>query len=202
MVAGGDLDNDGRLDLVVAASDYPDQSGVVLHQQAAGAFVDASSRFNLVHPCMSGLAIADFDRDGDLDVVAGAGTARDCATQWRNGNEVKLYENQDPLGGALALRLRGDGVTANRSAIGAKVTATIGGRVIVRDVQGGYGHFGLQNDLVVHLGVGACNGIDELTIRWPDAAGTTQRFERVPVSKKTLLEARQGDPALYRVRLE
>jgi hypothetical protein len=202
MVAGGDLDNDGRLDLVVAASDYPDQSGLILQQQAAGGFVDASARFNLTHPCMSGLAIADFDRDGDLDVVAGAGTARDCASLWRNGNEVKLYENQGPQGRAVLLRLRGNGTSTNRAAIGAKVTAKIAGRVIVRDVQGGYGHFGMQNDLVVHLGVGNCDGIDELTIRWPDAAATTQRYEGVPVLEPTLLEARQGEARLVRVPLD
>ncbi len=201
MVAGGDLDNDGLQDLVVAASDYPDQSGVLLHQTSAGHFADHASTFNLVHPCMSGLAIADFDRDGDLDVVAGAGTARDCAARWPRGNEVKLYENQDPTGRSLTVRLRGDGSSANRAAIGAKVTAKVNGRTISREVQGGYGHFGMQNDLVLHLGLGACDGVDELVVRWPDARGTTQRFERVAASKE-LIELRQGDERPRRVRLE
>ncbi|MBL8918348.1 MAG: CRTAC1 family protein [Myxococcaceae bacterium] len=201
MAAGGDLDNDGLQDLIVAASDYPDQVGVVLQQQSDGRFVDKADGFNLKHACMSGLAIADFDRDGDLDVIAGASTARDCSGIWKKGNEVRLYENQGPAGKSLLLRLKGNGTTTNRSAIGARVTVKAGGKTIVREVGGGYGHFGMQNDTVVHVGVGGCNGVDELTIRWPDAMGTTQRFERVPADG-TLLEARQGEAMLYRVKLK
>lgn len=200
MAAGGDLDHDGLQDLIVAASDYADQFGVVLHQQPDGGFVDKADGFNLKHACMSGLAVADFDRDGDLDVLAGASTARDCSAIWRKGNEVRLYENQGPQGRSLLLRLKGDGTTTNRAAIGAKVTVKAGGKTIVREVGGGYGHFGMQNDLVVHVGVGACTGVEELTVRWPDARGTVQRFERVPADG-SLLEVRQGDPSLYRVKL-
>ncbi|MCU0696776.1 MAG: CRTAC1 family protein [Myxococcaceae bacterium] len=202
MAAGGDLDNDGRQDLIVAASDYPDQFGVVLQQQADGRFVDQARAFNLEHACMSGLAIADFDRDGDLDVVAGASTARDCSAIWRRGQEVRLYENQGSSSGkGLLLKLTGDGTTTNRGAVGAKVTALAGGKRIVREVSGGYGHFGMQNDTVVHLGLGDCTGIEELTIRWPDARGTTQTFRNVPVDDRVFFEARQGEPTLKRVRL-
>ena len=201
MAAGGDLDNDGLQDLIVAASDYPDQFGVVLQQQGDGRFVDKADTFNLKHACMSGLAIADFDRDGDLDVIAGASTARDCAGIWRKGNEVKLYENQGPSGKSVLLRLKGNGTTTNRAAIGARVTVKAGGKTIVREVSGGYGHFGMQNDTVVHVGLGNCTGIEELTVRWPDAAGTVQRYERIPSEAGPLLELRQGDPVVYRVKL-
>lgn len=200
MAAGGDLDNDGLMDLVVAASDYADQRGAVLHQQEDGRFVDQARRFGLEHPCMSGLAIADFDRDGDLDVLAGASTARDCAALWRKGNEVRLYENVQTAGRALLLDLEGNGTSTNRSAIGAKVTVRVGGRTMVREVGGGYGHFGMQNDLLVHVGVGACDGVDELTVRWPDQAGTVQRFERVPVEAGRIYRLRQGAKALVRAR--
>lgn len=201
MAAGGDLDNDGLNDLIVAASDYPDQFGVVLQQQADGRFLDKADTFNLKHACMSGLAIADFDRDGDLDVLAGASTARDCAAVWRKGNEVKLYENQGPSGKSVLLRLKGNGTTTNRAAIGARVTVTAGGKTIVREVGGGYGHFGMQNDTVLHVGLGNCTGIEALTVRWPDAAGTVQRYERIPSDAGPMLELRQGDPAVYRVKL-
>ncbi|MCA3011926.1 MAG: CRTAC1 family protein, partial [Myxococcaceae bacterium] len=203
MAAGGDLDNDGRQDLIVAASDYPDQFGVVLQQQPDGRFIDRSNAFNLRHPCMSGLAIADFDRDGDLDVVAGASLARDCAAIWRKGPQVLLYENQGaPTGKGLLLKLTGNGTTTNRAAIGARVTAVAGGKRIVREVGGGYGHFGMQNDTVVHLGVGDCTGLESLTVRWPDAAGTTQMFRNVPVDDRVFLELRQGDATLRRAALK
>lgn len=195
MAASGDLDNDGRLDLVVAASDYPDQYGLLFQQQPDGTFTDMAEAWGAKHPCASGLAIADFDRDGDLDVIVGSGTARDCSRVWK-ANEVHLYENQGNARGWLLLRLRGNGTTTNRAAIGAKVTVKAGGKTMTREVSGGYGHFGMQNDLVLHFGLDGCSGAEEVTVRWPDAAGTVQTFKNVPGSR--FIELRQGDPLLYR----
>ncbi|GMU62063.1 MAG: hypothetical protein AMXMBFR34_38260 [Myxococcaceae bacterium] len=196
MAAGGDLDNDGRLDLVVAASDYADQYGLVFQQQADGTFAEQGAAWGVHHPCASGLAVADFDRDGDLDVLVGSGTARDCSATWK-ANEVHLYENQGTARSWLLLRLRGDGTTTNRAAIGAKVTVKAGGRTVTREVSGGYGHFGMQSDLVLHVGLGGCDGAEEVSVRWPDAAGTVQTYRNVPGSR--FIELRQGDGALYRV---
>ncbi|MFO0600669.1 MAG: CRTAC1 family protein [Myxococcaceae bacterium] len=197
MAAGGDLDLDGRMDLVVAASDYPDQFGLVFQQQADGTFKDEALDWNLHHACMSGLAIADFDRDGDLDVLAGASTARDCALTWKS-NEVRLYENQAAGKKWLLLHLEGDGVTGNRAAIGAKVTVTANGKTWVREVGGGYGHFGMQNDLTLHVGLAGCDGAS-VTVRWPDQALTTQTFDDVPAN--TFVKLKQGDPKAYVVPL-
>ncbi len=195
MVAPGDLDNDGRLDLVVAASDYPDQFGLVFRQRPDGKFEEVGKPWGIEHACLSGLAIADFDRDGDLDVIAGSGTARDCSRVWKK-NEVHLYENQGGNGKSLLLKLSGDGVTANRSAVGAKVTVTANGHTQTREVGGGYGHFGMQNDLWVHVGLGGCGAADSVSVRWPDAQATTQTWARVPAGVPLLLK--QGDGRLYK----
>lgn len=199
MVAGGDLDNDGLMDLVVAASDYPDQFGVPFAQRADGTFQDARAAWNLQHPCMSGLAIADFDRDGDLDIIAGASTARDCAQTWKKGNEVRLYENQASGTNWLLLHLEGDGTSTNRSAIGAKVTVKSGGHTVTREVSGGYGHFGMQNDVNLHVGLGGCDGADEITVRWPNKSSATQTFTRVPSNQ--FVRLKQGEDAPFKVRL-
>ncbi|MDP1825985.1 MAG: CRTAC1 family protein [Archangium sp.] len=197
MAAGGDLDNDGRLDLIAAASDYADQFGLIFQQQADGTFNEQGLAWGLRHECMSGLAVADFDRDGDLDVLAGASTARDCARKWRT-NEVRLYENVAVDSKWLLLHLEGDGSTTNRAAIGAKVTVKAGGRTVTREVSGGYGHFGMQNDLTVHVGLGGCEGADEVTVRWPDARGTTQVFDRLPGNQ--FMRLKQGAPEAFQVR--
>ncbi|MFZ5445157.1 MAG: CRTAC1 family protein [Myxococcota bacterium] len=197
MAAGGDLDNDGRVDLVVAMSDYPDQFGLVFAQQADGTFRELGAQWALHHECMSGLAIADFDRDGDLDVIAGSSTARDCGLRWKR-NEVHLYENQAADTTWLLLHLEGDGVTANRAAIGAKVTVKANGRTQTREVSGGYGHFGMQNDLELHFGLAGCAGADEVTVRWPDAQGTTQTIKGVPGN--AFLRIKQGEPTPFLVR--
>jgi hypothetical protein len=197
MAAGGDLDNDGRLDLVVAASDYADQFGLVFQQQTDGTFVDRATAWGLRHACMSGLVVADFDQDGDLDVIAGASTARDCSRTW-DRNAVRLYENQTADTTWLLLRLEGDGVTTNRAAIGAKVTVETPRGTQTREVSGGYGHFGMQNDLAVHVGLGGCEGATRITVRWPDAQGTTQTFERVPANRRLVLK--QGEALPFRQR--
>ena len=197
MAAGGDLDNDGRMDLVVAASDYPEQFGLVFQQQADGTFVEQGNAWGLHHQCMSGLAIADFDLDGDLDVIAGSSTARDCSAKWKT-NEVRFYENQATNTNWLLLHLEGDGTTTNRSAIGAKVTVKAGGKTFTREVSGGYGHFGMQHGLDVHVGLAGCNGADEVTVRWPNAQNTTQTFTRLPANQ--FMRLKQGAPQAFQVR--
>jgi hypothetical protein len=195
MAAAADLDNDGRLDLIVAASDYPDQFGWIFHQRDNGTFEEVGQSWGLHHACMSGLTVADFDRDGDLDVVVGSGTARDCSLVWST-NEVHLYENDASQRGRwLILKLVGDGVTANKTGIGARVTVTAGGKSQVQELNGGYGHMAMQNDTVLFFGLGACAQADSVTVRWPDRAGTTQTFTNL--GSNHVLELRMGDPQAH-----
>jgi hypothetical protein len=195
MAAGGDLDNDGREDVVVAASDYPDQFGLIFRQKPDHTFEEVGAAWGLHHACMSGLVVADLDRDGDLDVVAGASTARDCARIYSK-NVVTLYENQlTPARRWLLVRLVGDGTTTNKSAIGARVTVTSGTERIVKELSGGYGHFGMQNDTVLFFGVGDCESLTSVEVRWPNRALDVQRFDAVVTNR--FVELRQGDPAVH-----
>ena len=127
MVAGGDLDDDGLEDLVVGASDYPDQFSLVFHQKPDHTFEEVGQAWGLHHACTSGLTIADFDRDGDLDVVVGSGMARDCGTIWKT-NEVHFYENQSKHTRQVAARCKlvGNGTDTNKSGFGARVTVDAG----------------------------------------------------------------------------
>ncbi len=62
-----------------------------------------------------------------------------------------------------------------RSAIGARVRVTAGGVTQTQEVGGGYGHYGAQNERVLHFGLGsAC--VAKVSVRWPDAALTEQTF--------------------------
>jgi hypothetical protein len=168
-----DFDGDGWQDLYFGMSDYPGNHGVLFHQDAALSFTEVPRGEGIDHNRSHGIAVADFDRDGDLDVVVGHSRARcgppdDCyATQ-----QVRFFENQL---GANFVSLRLEGVRANRSAIGARVSVTAGGITQTHDVGGGHGHYGAQDDLVQHFGLGtACEA--EVSIRWPDASLTTQTF--------------------------
>lgn len=171
-----DFDNDGLLDIYWGDSDYPGSYGRLFHQKTDGTFeavpIDLGIDMHRAH----GVAVADFNRDGALDVVVGHSSARcnvgnDCyPTQ-----QVKLFENvMGATGNALELKLIG-GAGSNRSAIGARILLKAGASHQMREVNGGYGHYGAQNDLVQHFGLGtACEA--EVQIRWPNAALTTESY--------------------------
>ncbi|HVK66303.1 MAG TPA: CRTAC1 family protein [Polyangium sp.] len=195
MAAAADLDNDGREDLLVGASDYPDQYGLYFHNKGNGTFAEIGEAQGFHHPCTSGMTVADFDRDGDLDIVVGSGTARDCSQIW-SSNEVHIYENDaNQQGHFLAVKLVGDGTTTNRAGIGARVTVDANGTKLVRELGGGYGHMAMQNDTVVFFGLGACAIVHAIEVTWPNGARTVERFENVVADR--LIEIRQGDPKVY-----
>jgi hypothetical protein len=78
-VATGDVDDDGRIDLVV--SNFLGRSTVGFRALGDGTFADASDAFGLLGPTRSvlgfGVALADFDSDGRLDLLQGNGHVLD-----------------------------------------------------------------------------------------------------------------------------
>ena len=173
-----DFDNDGWPDVYLGASDYPGNHGLLFHQDTPAHFVPVPIEQGIDHHRSHGSAVADFDRDGDLDIVVGHSRARcdanapdDCYPT----TQVRFFENVlGQTGNYLQLSLKGAPGT-NRAAIGARVTLKSGDLTQTRDVEGGHGHYGAQDDLTVHFGLGEVCAA-EVTIRWPDAALTTQTF--------------------------
>jgi hypothetical protein len=171
--AAFDFDNDGWLDLYKGGSDYAGNRGRLYHQREPLSFEEVDVADGIDHVRSHGVAVADFDRDGDLDIVVGHSHAR-CDGECYPTQQLRLFENVvGDQGNFVQLEL--EGTDANRSAIGARVRVTAGGVTQTREVQGGHGHYGAQDDLVVHAGLGsACEA--EVEVRWPDEAGTVQRF--------------------------
>ncbi|MCZ7678483.1 MAG: CRTAC1 family protein [Sandaracinaceae bacterium] len=188
-----DFDNDGWPDLYLGASDYPGNYGHLYHQDSSLAFVEVPQSEGIDHNRSHGVVVADFDRDGDLDVVVGHSRARcgapnDCYAT----SQVRLFENLAGDGGNFVQLLLEGGAGTNRAAIGARVRVTAGGVTQTQEVSGGHGHYGSQNDLVLHFGLGAaCEA--EVEIRWPDATLSTETLT-LPAGHRFLV--RQGERAV------
>src|SRR4029077_11797690 len=101
-----------------------------------------------------GLAIGDFDNDGDLDLFI------------NNMNEPPSLLRNDGGNRLPFLSLKLVGVKSNRSAIGARVTLTTGARKQTMEVQSG-SSFLSQSDLRLHFGLGRAKIVDKIEIRWP-----------------------------------
>ena len=108
-----------------------------------------------------GLAVADVDGDGDQDALV-----------LNLFGRVDLLRNESPRDGRHWLRVRLEGTTSNRSAIGARLEAELAdGRVLVRDVRSGHS-YQCQSELVVHFGLGSQARVERLTVHWPSGAET------------------------------
>lgn len=195
VAAAADLTGDARPDIVLGTSDYPDQFSWVYEQIGDVMFEERGDALGLHHPCTVGVSIADFDRDGDLDVVVASGTARDCAEIWET-NEIHFYENQRARSESwLAVRLdAGEESSANRAAIGARVTVTAGGVTQMQELTSGYGHFGLQNDTVLHFHLGDCARAASVSVVWPDADRSESTFDDVQGGRLVELVKGQTEP--------
>lgn len=116
-----------------------------------------------------GLAVADFDNDGDLDLVINNNPGDSADAE--KARPTLLRNETGTTRGFLAIDL--EGTESNRDAVGAVVTLEANGQKQVRHVAAGYG-FASQNGARVYFGLGEQTKIDALTVRW--ANGKVERF--------------------------
>ncbi|MBN2723627.1 MAG: CRTAC1 family protein [Deltaproteobacteria bacterium] len=181
----GDFNNDGRLDIFVGDSDYPGARGRLFMQQPDGTFEESAEELGIDAPRAGGVTMLDYDMDGDLDLVVGFSTMRCTSTDSDciyDEPRVRLFRNE---GGSNAnriiVRLAGLGayLYSNTSAVGAIVKVTSGGITQTRELQSGFGHFGIQTPLEIMFGLGEECEIDKLEIIWPTTLGTTTVIENL-----------------------
>ena len=181
----GDADNDGFVDIFLGTGD-PDikrlEPSAFYRNRGDGTFVDLTRLSGTGHVGKGhGYSMADFDRDGDLDLYAPQG-GFSHGDLWPN----PLYRNEAAAGNHwLHVRLVGSG--SNPFAVGAQVTLSAGGGTQYREVSAGIG-FGSTDSYPVEFGLGASDRVDAIEVRWP--GGERQRLEGPPID--ALIEVTEG----------
>ena len=163
-----DVDNDGDLDLHVTNGHVTDNVKLyqqslayeqkdLLYENAGGGFKDVSSAAG---PALQrlrvgrGLAVADFDNDGNLDVAITS-----------VGRRAVLLRN---LGTHHAnwLEIRARGTSSNSFGYGATVRVEAAGRTQVREISP-VGSYLSSSDTRLHVGLADAKRVDQIDIRWP-----------------------------------
>jgi len=170
-----DFDNDGRMDVYLGGSPYPDNWGWLFHQTGDLQFEWVTGLSGFHPPCPNGLIIADFDRDGAEDAITGTQGCMGIDPPRRT-----LLPEHDGRAEQLDLDSSGRrGAGGRTRAPSAPRPGDGGGRdADPRDPQlvrpgepraRAGGHFGL----------GATCAIDRVEVEWPDAAGSVETFTDV-----------------------
>lgn len=107
-----------------------------------------------------GAATADFDNDGDLDLVVNNGDA-----------PMSIYRNRSTEGNSVRIRLKG--TASNRFGIGATVRLKAAGLDQVRYLTAARGWLS-SSEPALHFGLGNAEEVDSLTVDWP--SGRRQSF--------------------------
>lgn len=155
--------------------------------RAPARFIDVADAVGLTEKTNTrAAALADFDNDGDLDLVLTHQFAN--AEVFRNTR----MENDADRPHWFGLDLRGDGRRVNRDAVGAQVFVTAGGLRQMREVSLTSG-FSAQSDRRLLFGLGEHGQTVDLEIRWP--GGPVQHWKGLPVDRYHLIEFTASKPS-------
>jgi hypothetical protein len=192
--AFGDFDLDGHLDLVAANGHIDEtirqirgnigyaQPPLLFLNDGRGGFRDVAAQAGpafAVPKVGRGLALGDFDRDGDLDLLITT-----------NGGGAYLYRN-DLKPGNRGLRLRLTGTKSNRDAVGAVVRAFMPDGAQSRMVKTGSSYLS-QSEMAVTFGLGRRDAA-RVVIEWP--SGAVQEFKTLAAGSYRVTEGSMPAPA-------
>ena len=167
-----DYDNDGDADVLLVNGDLKHPTGrpdLLLENVGDGTFVEADGGAYFATARLGrGGSFADFDDDGDLDVLI------------TNLDDTPILLRNDWPEKGHWLRLRLVGTAANRDGLGAIVTLEAGGRRWTRVHHAAAGYL-TQSDPRLHFGLGGATRVDRLEVLWP--SGERQTFAGLGVDR-------------------
>ena len=157
-----DFDQDGFEDLMVGTGDP-----ILYHNDGDGTFTNITPSTGI--PSFSGssrgLATADYDRDGDLDVLV----VHDGDSE--TDGPLHLYENITSNSNNY-LQVHLVATQSNRAAINTLVKTTTSGVVRMRQVKGAVSAHS-QDELVLEFGLGTATNVDQVEVLWPSGEVST-----------------------------
>ncbi|MGZ8846334.1 MAG: CRTAC1 family protein [Pyrinomonadaceae bacterium] len=142
-----------------------------------------------------GVAIADFNGDGKLDLVMNNNNAPPTLYL----NEVKRSGNSVVIKLEGIAQAIGKSLVTNRDAIGAQVRLAIAGKTMMRQVEAGSG-FSAEGMLPLHFGVGKATRIEAVEITWP--SGLVQKFDSAQAREwlNSYVDIKESTPQAISVR--
>jgi enediyne biosynthesis protein E4 len=183
-----DADNDGDLDLHITNGHVIDnvsmyqpkltyaQKDELYENTGARKFVDVAERAGAalqVPRVGRGLAVADFDNDGALDVAITS-----------VGRPAVVLRNAGARQGHW-ISLRAQGSKSNSFGLGATVEVHTAEGVQVREISNVASYLS-SNDVRLHVGLGSSKVAQRIEIRWP--SGTKQTLTDVPANQVLLVK--------------
>jgi len=182
-----DFDNDGYPDVFIAdgrvISSQQPEPDTLWHNLGNGTFADIAGTAGVADPGINrGSAVADFDKDGKLDLWVSNVVANSTA-----------YRNDGSAGNWLQVKL--EGVLSGRDAVGARVVATVLGHPQTRYVHMGSSYLS-QDSVVQHFGIGSAVEVDDLTVTWP--SGVVQTFTNVSANQRLTIREFEPNPPVVR----
>lgn len=192
-----DFDNDGAPDILIATGNvYPEVEKLfpeyahrgprlIYRNLGNGRFKEVTAQAGpgaLTPKSSRGTAFADFDNDGDIDVLI------------MNMNEPPSLLRNDymnrqtgPLNNWLKIKLIG--TKSNRSAIGARVQVKDGVRLQIQEVTSQSSYYS-HNDLCLHFGMGQSQKAIQVEVRWPN--GQTEIVKDLAVNQTVRIKEGTG----------
>ena len=183
-----DYDNDGYQDLFVANGHLHEnlaelgqegtygQRNLLFRNNSNGTFTEISETLGpgmKLTDVSRGATFADYDLDGDIDIVV------------TNSNTAPRLLRNDGGNRKNWLQIRLTATNGSTDAIGARVKITTGTLTQTREVRSGDGYLS-QQDLTLHFGIGDSEQVDSIEVQWQ--TGAKQLIGSVPANQVLSLE--------------